>query len=315
MLTAVDAVEVTILVDNLSDSLLPSTPIARRPRMSMDSDATHLRAEHGYGVLITVQSGGRRSSVLYDAGFSRDTCIHNLDVLGVPVPDLRAIALSHGHADHYGGIAGMVSRLGRTKLPLLLHPDGWLERKIVFPTYEVPVLPPTVNDLGREGVEVIEEKGPTLLVDSTILISGQIERVTDFETGFPIHFRRRGNDWEPDFMVWDDQCVMVNVRGEGLVVVSACSHSGVINTLLNARRLCGEERILAFIGGWHLSPASMWPVLDRTLAEFAQLEARYTVPGHCTGWRANAELSRLLGDGFIQSSVGTTVRFEAGLTG
>jgi 7,8-dihydropterin-6-yl-methyl-4-(beta-D-ribofuranosyl)aminobenzene 5'-phosphate synthase len=152
-------------------------------------------------------------------------------------------------------------------------------------------------------------QGPALLVDGTLLISGQIERVTDFEKGFPIHYRRRGHDWEPDFMVWDDQCVMVNVRGEGLVVISACSHSGVINTLLNARRLGGEARILAFIGGWHLSPASMWPVLDRTVAEFTKLGVRYTVPGHCTGWRANAELSRLLPEGFIQSSVGTIVRF------
>ena len=55
----------------------------------------------------------------------------------------------------------------------------------------------------------------------------------------------------------------------------------------------------------------MWPVLERTLVEFTKLGVRYTVPGHCTGWRANAELSRLLPDGFIQSSVGTTVRFGA----
>ena len=68
---------------------------------------------------------------------------------------------------------------------------------------------------------------------------------------------------------------------------------------------------MPWLSGWHLSPASMWPVLDRTIAEFSRLGAHYTVPGHCTGWRANAELSRLLPDGFIQSSVGTTVRFEA----
>ena len=108
-------------------------------------------------------------------------------------------------------------------------------------------------------------QGPAVLVDGTLLISGQIERVTDFEKGFPIHYRRCGHDWEPDFMFWDDQCVMVNVRGGGLLVISAYSHSGVINTLLNARRLGGEDRILAFSGGWHLSPASMWPVLDRTV--------------------------------------------------
>ena len=55
----------------------------------------------------------------------------------------------------------------------------------------------------------------------------------------------------------------------------------------------------------------MWPVLDRTIAEFTRLGVRYTVPGHRRGWRANAELTRVLPEGFIQSSVGTTVRFGA----
>jgi 7,8-dihydropterin-6-yl-methyl-4-(beta-D-ribofuranosyl)aminobenzene 5'-phosphate synthase len=186
---------------------------------------------------------------------------------------------------------------------------GWSGRSSSRATRSV--LPPTVNDVGREGAEVIEEKGPTLLVDGTLLISGQIERVHGLREGLSHPLPPPRPRLGARLHGLERSCVIVNVRGEGLVVISACSHSGVINTLLNACRLCCEERILAFIGGWHLSPASMWPVLDRTIAEFTKLGVRYTVPGHCTGWRANAELSRLLSDGFIQSSVVTSVCFRA----
>lgn len=200
-LKSVNALEVLILVDNAGDALLASTEVARRPRPSLDPAPDHLLAEHGYSLLITVEHDGRRQSLLYDAGWSRATALHNLDVLGVRVADLRAIVLSHGHGDHHGGLLGMVSRVGRRGLPLVLHPDAWLERKIVFPDgTEIPAPPPSQMDLIREGVQVIEERGPTLLLDETVLITGQVERKTDFEPGFPIQYRRSNHSWEPDYM-------------------------------------------------------------------------------------------------------------------
>jgi hypothetical protein len=72
--------------------------------------------------------------------------------------------------------------------------------------------PPSRMDLDREGVQLIEERGPTLLLDNRVLITGQVERVTDFEPGFPIQYRRSSRGWEPDFLVADDQGVIVNVR-------------------------------------------------------------------------------------------------------
>jgi 7,8-dihydropterin-6-yl-methyl-4-(beta-D-ribofuranosyl)aminobenzene 5'-phosphate synthase len=309
-LRPVDALEVLVLVDNVSDALLASSEVARRPPLSLNPEADQLLAEHGYSLLITVESDGSRQSILYDAGFTRHTALHNLDVLGVKVNELRAIALSHGHADHHGGLAGMLSRVGRLGMPVVLHPDAWLERKIVFPDgREVPAPPPSHADLGREGVELVEERGPSLLIDGSVLVSGQVERKTDFEPGFPVQYRRRGHDWEPDYMVWDDQGVIVEVKDKGLVVLSSCSHSGIINVLWNAQRLTGQHNLHAFVGGCHLTGAIMEPVIPRTLEELKALRFHYIVPGHCTGWKATHELARLFPDAFIQSSVGTTLRF------
>ena len=310
-LQPVDALEVLILVDNVSDALLASSPVAHRPPFSLNPEADQLLAEHGYSLLLTVERNGARQSLLYDAGFTPHTAQHNLDVLGVKVNDLRALVLSHGHADHHGGLSGMVSRVGRRGMPLVLHPDAWLDRKIVFPDgREIPAPPPSHGDLASEGVELIEERGPTLLIDGCVLVTGQVERTTDFEPGFPIQYRRRGHDWEPDYMVWDDQGVIVEIKDKGLVVMSSCSHSGIVNVLLNARRLTGVQKVHAFVGGCHLTGAIMEPVIPRTLQEMSALSFDYIVPGHCTGWKATHELARLQPAAFIQSSVGTTLHFS-----
>jgi 7,8-dihydropterin-6-yl-methyl-4-(beta-D-ribofuranosyl)aminobenzene 5'-phosphate synthase len=310
-LLPVDSVDVTIVVDNFVDVLLPSTENVRRAPLVYEwSDREQLRAEHGYSLLLTTERNGQRASVLYDAGLGRDTALHNLDVLDAHVADLRAVILSHGHADHHGGLAGMFHRLGRRGMPLLLHPDVWHDRRIVFPNGdELHMPPPSHNDLDREGVDIIEERGPSLLLDDTVLVTGQVERVTPFEQGFPLQQMQTEHGWQPDIWIWDDQAVVFNLKDKGLVVLSSCSHAGAINVMLHARKLTGIDTIHAFVGGMHLTGAIMEPVIPTTLDALSDIAPDVLVPGHCTGWKATHEVARRFASTYVQSSVGTRLHF------
>jgi 7,8-dihydropterin-6-yl-methyl-4-(beta-D-ribofuranosyl)aminobenzene 5'-phosphate synthase len=309
-LQPVGRAEVTIVVDNFVDLLIAGSDGVRRYTTSDFGARDQLIAEHGFSALITVESEGRRQSVLYDAGLTPTALARNLDILQVPVPDLRALVISHGHADHHGGLEALFQRYGRHRLPLVIHPEAWRERKVVFPTgAEVRLPPPSRHDLEAEGVEVIEEPGQTLLLDSTVLVSGQVERRTAFEQGFPIHYVHSGSDWEPDPMIWDDQNLIVNVQDKGLVIVSGCSHAGAVNVLRNAQRLTGEERVTGFIGGFHLTGGIFEPIIGPTVDAFAAAGVGCLLPAHCTGWKAVHELARALPDAFVQPAVGTVVTF------
>ena len=310
-LQSVDAVDVTILVDNSIDILLPSTETALRPPLLWDwSERDQLIAEHGYSLLVTVHRDGKSESILYDAGLGRTTAIHNLDILGVNAKELRAVVLSHGHADHHGGLEGLYQRVGRQHMPLVLHPDAWRERKVVFPNgTEIRMPPPSRGDLDREGWQVVEERGPSLLLDNTLLVTGQVERSTDFEKGFPLQLAQHNGGWEADTWIWDDQGVVCHVKDKGLVVLSSCSHAGVINVLRHAQRITGIDQIHAFVGGLHLTGGLFEAIIPRTIHELALIAPKVVVPGHCTGWKATHELARSLPGAYIQTSVGTQLHF------
>ena len=267
-LEPVDALDVTIVVDNTIDILAASTQIAQRPPLVWGwSEREQLRAEHGYALWVTVTRNGRRDTLLYDAGLGRDTAAHNLELLGYDLKDVRTVVFSHGHADHHSGLEGITRGIGRSAIPLVLHPDAWRERRIVFPTGTELHLPgPSHQDLDREGWQVMEERGPSLVLEGTVLVTGQVERVTDFEQGFPPHQARSADGgWEPDVWVWDDQALVVHVRGKGLVVLSSCSHAGAINVLQHARTLTATEHVHAFVGGMHLTGGLFDPIVPRTM--------------------------------------------------
>ena len=100
------------------------------------------------------------------------------------------------------------------------------------------------------------------------------------------------------------------MAGKGLVVVSGCSHAGAVNVLHNARRLTGRDRIVGFVGGFHLTGAVFEPIIEPTVAAFAEFGVERLVPGHCTGWKGTHRLAQAMPDASVQPSVGTTVRFD-----
>jgi 7,8-dihydropterin-6-yl-methyl-4-(beta-D-ribofuranosyl)aminobenzene 5'-phosphate synthase len=308
-LLEVDEAQVTIIIDNSIDVLMAGSEVARRfPLRSDMFEHAQPMAEHGFSALIRVKRGDKAGAVLFDTGVSPQGILHNMDVMEIRPGEMRAIILSHGHADHTMGLAGLLKRLGSRRLPLVLHPDAYLERKIVLPTgLEVTIPPPRKSDLQREQIELIEEVGPSMLVDGMLLISGEVARTTEFEKGFPIHYAKRHDAWEPDPLIHDDQCAIIHVRGKGLVIVTGCGHAGIINIIRNAQALTGIQAIYAVIGGFHLTGALFEPIIPATIAALQQVGARYLMPCHCTGWPATHQIARTMPEAFIASSVGTTL--------
>jgi 7,8-dihydropterin-6-yl-methyl-4-(beta-D-ribofuranosyl)aminobenzene 5'-phosphate synthase len=323
VLAPVDEVVVTTLVDNLYDALLPGDDrIARAPFTAgtaqapqFESGATHvgLMAEHGYSALVNVRRGDSTTSVLFDTGLSPDAMVTNADRLGIDLASVHAVVLSHGHWDHTGGLSGLAGRLGTRSLPMVVHPLVWTRRRLSLPGNAIDELPTlSKRALTNEGFEVIERRQPSLLLDGSILITGEVDRTTDFERGMPpSHERWSGSSWEPDPLVLDDQALVVHVEGEGLVVVTGCAHAGAVNIVRHAQRLTGIARLHALIGGLHLNGDYYTSSIGPTVEALTELAPDLLVPGHCTGWRAQHTLAAALPDSWVQGSSGTRYRLSS----
>jgi 7,8-dihydropterin-6-yl-methyl-4-(beta-D-ribofuranosyl)aminobenzene 5'-phosphate synthase len=311
LLAPVDYVDLLVLVDNYVDSLLASDKVARhfaRPYEYFSGPT--LRAEHGFSVHVRARWADGEGAVLYDAGVGRDTPTHNLDVLGLTLSETQAIVISHGHSDHHGGLEGLALKLGR-RMPVVLHPDAWRDRKLVFPSgAELHLVPPDRVSLAAAGFELVEERDRSLLIDGHVLVTGQVERTTDFETGYPGHFSHTGSAWEPDPRILDDQALVLHLREKGLVIISGCSHAGIINIVRHAQHVSGVHAVHAIIGGMHLTGGAFDGRIARTLDELVELQPAVVVPGHCTGWKAIHALSRRMPEAYVQASVGTTLHLE-----
>ena len=308
-LKPVDRVEVLSVMDNSIDVLMGSTPVARRLKRSRDANSRpQLRAEHGVSMLVSIYDGDNRDSFLFDTGVTLDGVLHNMDVLEIKGNELHAVVLSHGHTDHTRGLVGFIKRYGRPRIPIVLHPDAYLKRKNVFPDgHESEHIPPSKRDLEAEDVQIVEDRGPSMLIGGRALVTGQIPRTTDYEKGSPNQVAWIDGNWQPDPWIHDDQAIVLNVEEKGLVVLTGCGHAGVINTLRCARELTGVDQVHAVIGGFHLTGPVFEPIIAPTIAALKDFAPDIIVPQHCTGWRATHMIARDFSDAFVPNSVGTTL--------
>lgn len=323
-LEPVDEVQVTTLIDNVFDALLAGDERTRRPEIGARGRVTApqfeggmttagLRAEHGFAALVTIRRGETTTRLLFDTGLTPDGMTTNAERLGVDLTDLQGVVLSHGHYDHAGGLAGMTGRSGTRALPMVVHPLVWTRRRLAVPGNEARELPTlSKRAMNGEGFEVIERRQPSLLVDDCVLITGEVDRTTEFEHGMPpAHQAWNGSEWLHDPLVIDDQALVVHVRGQGLVVLTGCGHAGVVNIVRHAQRLTGVDRLHALLGGLHLSGPAFEPTIAPTVSALSTLAPALVVPGHCTGWRAQHALAAALPDSWVQSSSGTTYQLTA----
>lgn len=244
-------------------------------------------AQHGFSALVTVRKGAAEHRVLFDTGLTPDGCVENLARLDADPGDIELVVCSHGHFDHTTGLSGLAERLGRLNLPVLIHPEFWSQRRLNIPGRDPFELPTTSKQaLEDAGFDIVERQHPSFLFDDSVLIIGEVDRTTDFEQGFAIHEAKRNGNWEPDPLILDDQALIVNVKGQGLVVLTGCGHAGIVNTARYARRVTGVDGI-AFLGcGFHLSGPLFEGLIEPTCEALAEIAPTTVVPTHCTGWKA-----------------------------
>ncbi len=330
-LEPVDELSVLTVCDNSIDALLPDQGPAKRlslvtgmggqrptlpaPTLREGRGPDAPLAQHGFSALVEIRKGSRVRQVLFDTGLTPDGCAGNLRRMGRDLAGIEAIVCSHGHFDHTTGLSGLIGRLGRANMPVLIHPEFWTRRRMAIPGAEPLEIPTTSRSaLADAGFDVIEQRQPSFLFDRSVLITGEVNRVTGFEKGFAIHQAWRGESWEPDPLILDDQALIANVAGRGLVVLTGCGHAGVINICRYAQRLTGVSKLHAVIGGFHLTGPLFEPIIADTVTALDGLAPDVIVPAHCTGWRATHAIAAQQQAAFIQNSVGTTFHLTAAAT-
>jgi len=314
-LEVVDSVQVDVLVDNVTDSLstVPSfvetefAGLTRRRQAGWVLGGSCLCcAAHGLSCLVTVRKGQTERSLLFDTGPEDRTFEQNVSRLGVDVGRVETIVLSHGHWDHAGAMLRALQlirdRNGGRAVPYYAHPDMFRTRATRFGNDSMRLMEdvPNVAALSAHGASVVNTTEPQLLLDGLAYVSGEIPRVTAYERGLKGQHRRTldGNGWELDELIMDERFVAVNVAGKGIVVLTACSHAGVVNVLKHAKTCFGDAPIHAVLGGLHLS-GSNEKIIPQTVTDLRDFELSVIAAGHCTGWRAVTALATAFGDGTV----------------
>jgi 7,8-dihydropterin-6-yl-methyl-4-(beta-D-ribofuranosyl)aminobenzene 5'-phosphate synthase len=308
-------VEVCALVDNYSDFFLEDSDVVKRLRIVPPSAPL---AEPGLSFLIKVYYDSEEHTVLLDAGISPTCLLHNAQTLassravvtgkiGVTIKSVEAAVLSHGHFDHFGGLLGFLTET-KKEIPLFLHPCAFVRRRFRnSPQMETDLPALSEMALVEAGAKLEKVHESFTLASDLILISGEVERNTEFEKGMPEMEAKINDEWVPD-PFYDDQGVAINVKNKGLIVIGGCSHAGIINTVKHFRKITGVNKVHAVLGGFHLSGENE-KIIGPTIEEMKAINIDYVVPMHCTGWKAINHFAREMPEQFILNNVGSTYIF------
>ena len=319
----VNQASLTVLVENKADLIVESTDLVK-----YFTDKP-LLAEHGYSVLIELN--GRGEKILWDAGVSKITLMENMRRMELDLSKINMIALSHGHSDHYMGMTEILTSLGvlsegkewgkeidekkvdawlsEQRIPLIAHPAAFRERwwKKDDGTLVGPFLPPPLEEWKAAGADIVLSEEPYQLAPGC-WTTGYVPRNSFEYSGRSDQRRyRQGSEVLLDDLE-DDQAILIHVKKKGLVVLSGCAHSGIVNTVEHARDISGVERVHAVIGGFHLALADD-DEIDQTIQYFKDIKPDLLVPGHCTGLSAIGRFQKEFPDQFIEGVVGATYLF------
>jgi 7,8-dihydropterin-6-yl-methyl-4-(beta-D-ribofuranosyl)aminobenzene 5'-phosphate synthase len=307
----VDAVRVWILTDNYYDALRPDSEIAKHYRATPGKS---IHAEHGLAYFVETTIGMQTNSCVFDFGLDPCGVINNAQLLGVDIGKADAFILSHGHFDHWTGAAEILTQnIGRmtTKAKFYVGEEAFL------PRYSRRKGSSEIIDIGQLdrtaieacGVEIKEIRDPTQIIPGAYC-TGKIERVTEYETIPPnLLVERDGKLESDDFR--GEQALFFLLKDKGLIILSGCAHSGIVNTIKQVQKISGVKKIHAIIGGFHLINAEP-EIIVNTVSEILAMGPKHVAPAHCTGFEAIVAFSRGMPSEFILNVAGTRYSFSAG---
>jgi 7,8-dihydropterin-6-yl-methyl-4-(beta-D-ribofuranosyl)aminobenzene 5'-phosphate synthase len=309
VLSPIDRIAVTTVIDNSVDILRPDEKVARRWSVGRARKIADLRAEHGLAHHVEVTRGRETARIAFDFGLTAESMTHNFRELGLDASAIDALALSHGHADHFGGLLGFLSTYRRQMRPDLRfygHPNHYVARAMERGGDCVSLGRLDRGDVARWGLDVVDVPEPVILAEG-VLLSGEMRTPEPYEAVPPsLRMEQDGALVQDTFI--GEQTLVAHVRDRGLVVVTSCSHRGIVGICRHAVRASGIPKIHAVIGGFHLSGLDAERI-DRVVEALRGFEVDYLVPQHCTGAEAFVRLAQRMGQELVVSSTGSTFTF------
>ncbi|MCP3727460.1 MBL fold metallo-hydrolase [Paraburkholderia sp. CNPSo 3272] len=317
MIEPVDSMEITVIVDNVTDNLSSNpenveTELAGAWRRGMKwlSGKCLCCAAHGLSCLITVRIGDASHSLLFDTGPDEWVFERNTVRLGLDLGKVGAMVLSHGHWDHAAAMPRALQMItlanGGRPVPTYMHPEMFLSRAVKTPQGRMMPMEdiPSQEVLAGNGADLIVTKVEQSVLSKSFYVSGEIPRLTSFERGMPGQHRLGPDgEWELDELLVDERFVAVHIANKGLFVFTACSHAGLINVLTHARNRFPDLPIYGVLGGFHLSGATE-SIIPDTVEALEQFSLSLIAAAHCTGWRAMGALADRFKDRVVPSAVG-----------
>jgi len=308
-LDEVDRIAITTVVDNYIDVLRQDEKVARRFSAFAARQVPDLRAEHGLAHFVEITRGRDTTRIAFDFGPSDTAITHNFRALGLDAGSIDLLALSHGHYDHWGGLGGLLRTYRRSMkktMTFYTGEDHFLPRWTQRGTDRVSMGRLHRDEIERYDIQVESVRAPLLVADG-VLLSGEMHEQEPFEP-IPDNLRvERAGAVVPDTFL-GEQTLIANLKSRGLVVVTSCSHRGIVGICRHAARITGVPKVHAVIGGFHLSGLREERV-TRVVDAFRDLEVDWIVPQHCTGLEAMASMMHRLPNEMVPSSVGSVFTF------
>jgi len=334
---AVDRLTFTFLVDNCIEWMTKLPPgfiheLPQHVQLYPEPDETtkvpvidldhFCCGAHGFSVLIETELENESSTyTLFDTGPDNKSLVRNLSALKIPIDKIDCVVVSHWHRDHTGGLLSFLNlRKPMEKLPCVvdLHPSRPLARGIApGPGYDTVLcaLPndPTFEEIEATGAAVKKSKTGHFVAKDTVWVSGEIPRVTDFETGMlgGMRWYHQGGkgQWTKEQHIMDERYVAVDVAGKGLVIFSACSHAGIVNVVKDAISVFSRP-VYMIAGGLHLAGQEFSHRVPQTvecLSRRLRPAPTYILPMHCSGFQSKLALEAAFGEGCVPAGVGIKV--------